>query len=245
MPKEVISVAITTYKAPKGALLRCLKSLETQTFQDFRVHLYLDGADEMLDAESADLIGRYKWVVYRDGENRGIGARLNFLHKQCAGEFIAWQGSDDVSLPDRFQKQVDFLRANPAIMAISGQVLQIRENGKQNILQGFSTDPALCMERYRRGATGCPSICLMFRKELAVIPLREGLRVAEDTAWGMEVAKKFYPQAVHMNLPDVIAHYHRSGNSATRQYRRDMEAGKVPAFGDVDRALAKEIWGDV
>lgn len=53
-------------------------------------------------------------VVHLKG-NQGTSAALNYGHENIKSEYIALQGSDDVSHQDRFRRQVVYLERNPGI----------------------------------------------------------------------------------------------------------------------------------
>jgi len=59
-------------------------------------------------------------------ENVGLGAALNSGLSQCQYELVARMDSDDVSLPNRFEKQVDFLKLNPDIVLLSGYISEFK-----------------------------------------------------------------------------------------------------------------------
>lgn len=48
-------------------------------------------------------------------ENKGLGAALNFGLKDCKFDIVARMDTDDVALPDRFEKQLGFLSVHPDI----------------------------------------------------------------------------------------------------------------------------------
>ena len=66
-------------------------------------------------------------LVYDSGE--GIGAALNIGCKEANGEFIARMDSDDISSPDRFEREVKFLQKNKDYALVSGAVHYINEEG--------------------------------------------------------------------------------------------------------------------
>jgi glycosyltransferase involved in cell wall biosynthesis len=57
-------------------------------------------------------------------KNVGLGIALNIGMKNCSHEIIARMDSDDIALPIRFAKQIEFLKANPDIVLVSGNILE-------------------------------------------------------------------------------------------------------------------------
>jgi branched-chain amino acid aminotransferase len=56
----------------------------------------------------------------------GLAAALNSGLQACQYEWIARMDSDDISLPDRFQKQIDYLRAHPDIDVLGGTIAEFK-----------------------------------------------------------------------------------------------------------------------
>jgi glycosyltransferase involved in cell wall biosynthesis len=61
--------------------------------------------------------------------NQGLTKTLNEGLGLARGEFIARMDADDVSLPTRFEKQVEFLRANPDCVCVGARVLRVDPYG--------------------------------------------------------------------------------------------------------------------
>ena len=61
---------------------------------------------------------------------KGFIENLNLGISIAEGKYIARMDQDDVSLPERFQKQVDFLENNPEITLVGAQLNLINEQNK-------------------------------------------------------------------------------------------------------------------
>ena len=59
-------------------------------------------------------------------KNVGLGAALNYGLKQCNHEIVARMDTDDISLPDRFEKQIEYLKLNPDIVLLSGYIKEFQ-----------------------------------------------------------------------------------------------------------------------
>ena len=57
-------------------------------------------------------------------QNQGLGNALRVALDNCKYELVARMDSDDVSQPYRFQKQLDFLRANPYVDMVGGNITE-------------------------------------------------------------------------------------------------------------------------
>lgn len=99
-------------------LKEAVDSMLSQTFKDFELialnDCSPDNAEEILDTYDDPRIVRYK------GEkNVGLSNVLNIGIEMARGKYIARMDSDDISLPNRLQVQVDYLEAHHEIDLVS------------------------------------------------------------------------------------------------------------------------------
>lgn len=88
--------------------------------------LYLDGVELPGEASWA---GDHRLKVVQGGDSRGVGYALAEACRHARGEFIARLDSDDVALPARFLRQVEYLRSHPGTVAVTGRAPWIDEAG--------------------------------------------------------------------------------------------------------------------
>ncbi len=113
----LVSVLMPVYKTAPY-LREALDSMLCQTFKDFELIVLddcsPDNAEEKLDAYDDSRIVRYK------GEkNVGLSNVLNVGIEMARGKYIARMDSDDISLPQRLQVQVDYLEKHPDVDLVS------------------------------------------------------------------------------------------------------------------------------
>lgn len=145
-PQPLVSVILPVYNAGKF-LSAALTSILFQTYQSFEVIAVDDGSTDnsyKLLHEFARNDPRIK--VLRNKRNRGIGYTANRAIKVAKGEFIARMDADDIMLPDRLKRQVEYLLANPDTVLVGGQCLVIDESGQ---VTGQKTNPTSNKEIYK------------------------------------------------------------------------------------------------
>ncbi|NUM54716.1 MAG: glycosyltransferase [Candidatus Hydrogenedentes bacterium] len=104
-------------------------SILNQTVGDFEYIVINDGStDNSLDVLSEYAAKDSRFRIASHG-NKGYIAALNEGLEVARAEFIARMDADDIALPDRFEKQVAFLRANPDCVVVGGRVLLIDAEG--------------------------------------------------------------------------------------------------------------------
>lgn len=126
-PAPSVSVVTTVYNR-KRSLPQAIESVLNQSFTDFEYIVVDDGSTDG-SADMAESIGDPRVNVVRM-PHRGRAAALNTAFALCRGEFILIQDSDDVALPERFAKQIAFLRAHPEVGMLGCQCVIVDDEEK-------------------------------------------------------------------------------------------------------------------
>ena len=111
MPK--VSVYMPVYNIKEEWLREAIESILNQTFSDFEFIIINDGSTN--NAEEVILSYKDSRIRYYKQENQGYIAASNKGLELAQGEYIAKMDSDDISLPTRLEKQVEYLDNNPNI----------------------------------------------------------------------------------------------------------------------------------
>jgi glycosyltransferase involved in cell wall biosynthesis len=101
-------------------LAAAVRSVLGQTLRELELIVVDDGSTDdslhiLREIEATD--SRLK-IISRP--NTGIARALNEGLATARGEFVAKMDADDVSLPDRFARQVEFLRQHPDVVVVGG-----------------------------------------------------------------------------------------------------------------------------
>lgn len=109
----LISVLLPAYNVAKY-LPDAIDSILAQSFKDFELLILDDGSiDETPEIVSKFHDNRIKYI--KQPVNLGLANNLNVGLSMAKGKYIARMDGDDISLPERFQIQFDFLEAHPDI----------------------------------------------------------------------------------------------------------------------------------
>lgn len=119
----IISVVMANYNG-EPFLRSAVESILAQTFDDFEF-IVIDDCSTDKGFFYLTNIDDPRMIVIRNQRNRGQTASLNIGLAGTSGEFIARMDSDDISMPDRFERQVFFLRENPEIDIVGSQAILI------------------------------------------------------------------------------------------------------------------------
>lgn len=124
-----ISVIMPVYNAAPY-LKQAIESILSQTFSDFEFIIINDGSSD----GSENIIRSYsdtRIVCLRNEQNSGLVFTLNKGIDAARGKYIARMDGDDISLPERFSKQIDFLEKNTGAMIVASTILLVDENNSE------------------------------------------------------------------------------------------------------------------
>lgn len=212
MVNNNIAVILPIYKGDKVSYAHLsIDSILNQSYKD--IHIFV-GVDGLVGDDLVECLKQYekdervsiKWFPL----NRGLAIVLNDLLDSCFHEeyeYIARMDADDISSPDRFEKQISFLQANPDIDVVGGAIEEINENsesrGKTII---YPATPQDCYQFFsRRNPHAHPAV--MFRKsffEKAGCKYRPEYRQNQDTMLWYDGLVKGVQMA---NIPDVVLRF--------------------------------------
>lgn len=106
MPK--VSILTITYNRA-DLIHRCIESVQSQTFQDYE-HIIADGGSSD-NTEEVVLSYNDPHIKYIKLQNRGPEFQMREAFKLSTGQYITFLDDDDEYLPDKLEKEVDFLDA--------------------------------------------------------------------------------------------------------------------------------------
>ncbi len=111
------------------SLREAIQSVLQQTLQDFEFIAIDDGSsDESFDVLNAFARLDPRLRIYRQ-PHKALPATLNFGCALAESSYIARMDADDIALPDRFARQLQFLEAHPAVAILGTQLERIRCDG--------------------------------------------------------------------------------------------------------------------
>jgi glycosyltransferase involved in cell wall biosynthesis len=139
----MISVIMSTYKEDERLLRESIESILNQTYKNFEYIIILDYPDNDVHKR---VIEEYalkddRIHFYVNEKNMGLTDSLNRGLSLCHGEYIARMDADDISLPDRLERQMKHLEKNHYDL-IGGITEMINENGTLLYsIKSVPTDP--------------------------------------------------------------------------------------------------------
>ena len=217
--KMHFSIIISVYKNDKSVFVRVAldSMLVNQGIKPDEIVLVQDGP---VPHDLSMLIKEYeeKYVqvmhVIRLEKNRGLGNALKIGVENAKNDIIARMDSDDICLPDRFEKQLAYLEFHPECDIVGGQMTEFI--GEPTNIIGCREVPLTNEDIYEYMKNRCAlnHVTVMFRKE-AVLKVGN----YQDWFWNEDYylwVRMMMAGCKFANIPDVAVNV-RTG---TDQYAR-------------------------
>lgn len=230
MPK--VSVIMGIYNCA-NTLEEALDSLLAQTFQDFEVVICDDGSKD----NTVEVAEKYvrsdpgRFILLKNEHNLGLNKTLNKCLQVAKGEYIARMDGDDISLPTRFQKEVDALDAHPEFAVVSTPMIYFDENGDWKIGTTSIEYPTV-KDFVHHSPFFCHAPCMMRR----AVYLEVGGYSEDDRTLRFEDCHLWYKVYAHgyrgMNLQEPLYKMRDDQNALKRRtFKSRMNAAYVKYIG--------------
>lgn len=199
-----ISVIMPAYNAEKF-IAESIESVLNQSFEDFELLVVNDASTDGTEKIVCGFLEKDSRVyLLQNNKGKGVSGGINTGLERARGRYIARADADDINRSYRFEKQIQYLEANPNIDLLGGGYAPFNEKGHR--LDIFH--PTLCVEiawRFVSNSFFChPTV--MFRREvfekLGGYPNVE----AEDFSYFSRVTRSFQCA----NLPVILIDYRES-----------------------------------
>lgn len=133
LPK--FSVLMSVYEKDRPDYFKAaMESIVNQTVKPDEIVLVKDGyvgteLENIINEYQKQLASLLKIISFE--ENKGLGAALAEGLKNCTFDIVARMDADDISSPNRFEKQLKFLKNNPDIDVVSCFVAAFEETSEK------------------------------------------------------------------------------------------------------------------
>ena len=215
-----VSVLMPVYKTNEAYLREAIESTLKQTFTDFEFLIVDDCPSDTRES----IVKSYNdpRIIYSiNAQNMGITGVRNKMIDMAQGEYLAIMDHDDVSLPERFQKQVEILDAHPEI-GVVGCKTQRMSNG--NFSKNPTNDEDIRLALMRVCAITHPSA--MIRKSVLTdnnIRYEEEFSPSEDYALWC----RLIPYTKFYNLKDPLFLYRDHAQNTSHAQQGKMRSATL------------------
>lgn len=238
-----LSVITTIYNA-EPYLEESLSSVFEQTFQDFELILVNDGSTD----KSKEIVLKYLRYpnvrLLENKNNEGIPLSRNRALLIAQGEYVAIHDGDDVSLPLRFEREVEFLKSHSDIDFIGSHATKISHTGEEIGTMSYppvSTQQAFYfILRHKLNPIIDPSC--MYRKKVVLdsggYTMENSLKTALDLHLWCRLLNKGHKLS---NIQECLIKYRINPHGMTRLYNEEMKQATNDIVATFRRKNFKEI----
>ena len=126
---ELVSVLLSTYNS-ESTIEESLISLLNQTYKNLEILIADDGSTDNTEEICKKFqLNDERILLFSNKKNIGLTKSLNSLAQKASGSLIARQDADDVSLPERIEKQIQFMNKKK-LDAVTTRSL-VKQNNKK------------------------------------------------------------------------------------------------------------------
>ncbi|CAL1241801.1 glycosyltransferase family 2 protein [Candidatus Methylocalor cossyra] len=218
MGTPCISVIMPVYNGEKY-LRPAIESILGQTFTDFEFLIIDDGSTD----SSVEICSSYRDPRIRllsNGHNLGLIATLNRGLELARGEYIARMDCDDISLPERLERQLAFLNRHPDV-GLCGTWFERFYRNESIILKPPTDDRLIRFFLLFDNAFAHNTIVM--RKDFVQ---RYGLRYDPEYKYSEDY--EFWVRCAQhtkvANIPEVLVRYRFHPENTSNRFRREQDA---------------------
>jgi len=192
LQKPPISILMSVCNG-EAHLQNALKSILCQTFSNFEFIIIDDASRD----NSPCILESYKRKDHRiriiqNDQNLGLTKSLNNGLENATGVFIARQDADDLSLPDRLEKQYQYFLRHPDLCLVSSSACIIDAHGKEIFPSHYRLNQAQIMNHMKRHNIITHGSVMFRRKEILDLGgYREHFQYAQDYDLWLRIIEKY------------------------------------------------------
>jgi glycosyltransferase involved in cell wall biosynthesis len=229
-----VSVLMPIYRTKEEFLREAIESILHQTYNDFEFLIL----DDCPDNDRECIVKSYKDArikYFKNNKNLGITPSRNRLIELAQGEYLAIMDHDDVSLPERFAKQVKYLDEHKDVGVVGSFIHKIV--GKKDIHSPIEDDD-IKSGLMMKCVIAHPSS--MIRKNILVennIKYKKHYSPAEDYKLWCDLidVTNFY------NIPEVLFKYRDWKQNTTSSQSTKMEKATFEIWAE-NKVKHPELW---
>ena len=210
-----ISVVMSVYNE-ETYLRSAIESVLNQTFKDFEFIIFNDcSTDKTVDILKEFEAKDNRIILFEKPINKGFKGfveNLNIGISKARGKYIARMDADDYCLPDRFEKQFNFLEENPEVFLTGSSMILMNEKSEDTGEMSALSNPDLIRKRTKiDNPIFHPTI--MFRNEPDLI-YRDKFYACEDFDFHL---RKLSENRVLHNISEPLLKYRILESSISRK----------------------------
>ena len=200
---ELVSIIMPSYNTAKY-ISDSIKSIQSQTYRNWELLI----VDDCSTDNSIEVIRSFeepRIKLFQNDKNSGAAVSRNFALREAKGKWIAFLDSDDTWVPEKLEKQINFMKDNDYSFTFTDY--RICLNGKW--MPYINIGPNVVNKRKLYNYCYFSTITVMYdREKIGLIQIAD-LKKNNDYAMWLEVIKK----SNAYRLPECLSYYIKHDDS--------------------------------
>jgi len=220
MTKPLLSVVMPVYNAEKY-LAEAIESVLNQKFKDFEFIIINDGSID----KSSEIVKKYakkdkRIKILNNEKNMGIAETRNRGVREARGKYLAAHDSDDISEPERFRIQVDYLEKHPEVGIVGGNIALFYDKNNPFSVREYPEKDSELREMIFFACPIAQPVSMVRTEVFSKVGVYDGrYPPTEDLDLWFRIGEKYK----FGSIPKVLLKYRESLTSATSSKTRLME----------------------
>lgn len=209
--KPLVSVVMSVFNAEKY-IHQAVESILRQTYKNLEFIVINDGSTD----GTRDILESFEdsRITFIHQDNVGITQSLNKGIALAHGKYVARQDADDISKPERLEKQVAFLEGHPQVGLLGSRFEFIDEDGDVKRQSFLPTDNDTLQERLTKINQFCHASVIMRKEALDKVgAYSEFFRYAQDYDLWLRISEHYEIA----NLPEMLVQYRELNNAISSE----------------------------
>ena len=205
-----VSIITPTYNSERF-IAETILSVQAQTYQNWEMII----VDDCSTDRTAEIVASFqekdsRIKYFYNSTNKGSALSRNLALQKAKGKWIAFLDSDDLWLPDKLEKQIEFMTKNNYHFSYTNYC-EIEENSKETGI--LITGPKVITNKLMKAYCWPGCLTVMYDAEKVGKMQTVDIRINEEYALWIKIAKKHNCYLLDENL----AKYRRHNKSLTSQ----------------------------
>jgi len=225
MKNPEVTVLMSVYNGEKY-LREAIDSILNQTFTDFEFLIVNDGSTD----RTAEILQSYddpRIIIVDNEKNIGLTKSLNIGLRMARGEYIARMDADDMSMPDRLEKEVEFLETHRDYAVVGSFAKILNEDSEVISFMDRPIEDAQIREFFRRdNCIAHGSAMIRMRCLLDVEFYDESIARAQDYDLWLRLSEKYRLA----NIPKYLYMWRKHDEQIEAKHIREQKISVVLAM---------------
>jgi glycosyltransferase involved in cell wall biosynthesis len=204
-------------------IAEAIDSILGQTYEDFELVISNDGSPDgchKIIERFADQDSRI--VSLSREKNQGIVFTRNELTDQAKGEWLATMDADDISLPDRFERQMAFIDENPEYDVVGASALLIDPEGNPMCEMGGGLSHEAIDSHHMKTETGAAFVSPTSFIRVEALRTIGGYRAEGRHAEDFDLMLRLAEKGKICTMPETLLLYRQHLGSIGYHFNKDQ-----------------------